>query len=381
MNIKLKDNSKWIEAEEKRKKKRIMSYITAILVLVTVAGGRAAYDHHREMTGSVYPGIELSEVPAGEPAVTVPDGYDKVLKVPDMPYTMMVPGMVAVEGDSFCIIVLNRHHIAVGKVGKDTATAGYLANAILPSIGYETVETLTFRGNRGYLNSRLVATEADTFNRNGASPIHSITIRILLGDTDIVLTGFTDGWDTQQLNDELLKIYSSIYQIDSGGAQAHATSGIKNLAGNEELHAAGAGSGVPMDADLIEEGEEFSIKDNPNQLYPADPDIQYRETEEATITVDRDMEMGVFVFNYVMDLKLNSILLYDPAGEIGYAPDAFQDYINPEYIFHIDHPMKGNWKVVYSAPGYIGTYQAAVFLPEAYHPQSELVQHTRDNDN
>lgn len=385
MNIKLKDNSQWIEGEEKKKKRRIIYIAAFFLMCAAVIGGSTFYRYYKEKNGSVYPELELYDVPdQGESTVTVRQGYDKVLKVPDLPYTMMIPGTVLVEGDSFCILETNGHHIAIGKIDKNTGTTDFIRNLVLPSLGTSATETLTFQQKRGYINARLVSAQVDTFKRGSEKTIHSISYRILLEENeDIILTGFSTGMDTAILNDEILSIFKSVYQMEGETDQGESSDPgqIDNLTANDGQSIVYEGDGAPMDDDFLEEGTPYSTEKNLNHLYPIDPNIEYMDVEEVTITVDKDMDMGVFIFNYVTEVKLNSITLYDPTGELGYAPDGFDDFFYPEYIWHIDHPMQGDWKVVFSAPCYLGTSQALCYPPEAYTGQESMTQNgDRHND-
>lgn len=361
MKLKLKDNKTWIKEEREKRKRRILTIMVMLIILAAAASALILNAELSIRKGKFYPVIALADTPTGEePLVRSTNGFDKIIKCPNLPYTMIVAGDLVAEGSSFCVFQYEGYYISVCEVSKNAQTEDVLANILLPGLNGQVAETQKFNEQEGYLNERHIQTFGATVKLLDNKKLYTLNYRILLGgDTDIYLCGINRKAQMQPVQNILDNVFYSFHELtekDITDNVAMMNMDIEGISAQEESDM----EDWPLDEDTLQEGETYDPTSYASGVRKKQDNVIYARNEEAAVNVTEDYEHACFVFSYEIDRELDSILLYDPDGDNFYFPEFYDYYFEAEYVFFIDQPIQGEWKFVYNAGDEIGYYRTQI---------------------
>lgn len=374
MKLKLLDNDQWIRAEKKKRKRRMLSIMGCVLVFFVTLLLGILYNAYQENTGRFYPDFNLSELPSGAlPVVEVPQGEThSIIKCPSLPYTLIIPGSLVTEEESYCIFLMDDLYVMVGEIPENQKIADYLSEALY-SFGEEVISCKTFNQQKGYLNERYVLTEGNTVAWKNNQKGYVLSCRVVLGsERDLLLSSVSPTMELSMARKVLESIFYTLHEMQlTEEREVNPGTRTVGFTGNDSQD-----NNIPMDEDgFPETGNEKIIETNPNGIHQKKTGILYRSDEEVIVDVSSEYELAYFVFAYGMyDVTLQSIVLYDPEGKMIYHPDEVITNHQKEYVFHIESPMTGEWRFLFSAEDEIGYYHAFVTTKEQYLDSMEQTQ-------
>ena len=381
MRVNLKDNKKWAAEESRRRKRRGIVIASTIFLSASIFAGVLMYRYRYVEYGRYYPQIVLEDAPtADEPAVYIFDEFEKMVKSPSLPYTMLAAGDAISDNDEYCIFWYQGAYYVMAET--EVETSYELTKEILPALGANVTGSTAFNRQEGYLNNRHIETECLTFTLDGRGNLYTMSYRLLLPEgRDIVITGITSDVNMYGIYQNIEKIFLSIHEIipqKEGKTQTInfdvvGGEGYDSLIGNIVVNMDG-NDGVPMDGDFFPKGTAQSeIQPNPGGIHDLETGVLYKSGEEKAVMVQEDFDTLAFVFSYGLPVELISIELIGPSGDVFY-PDERHKYIGYDYVFYIDAPTQGEWRFVWTADGRIGNYEGYFTKPQHYSPPADLVQ-------
>lgn len=381
MKVNLKDNRKWAAEESRRRKRRGVIIASTILLSASIFAGVLMYRYRYVENGRYYPQIVLEDAfTADEPVVYVFDEFERMVKSPSLPYTMLAAGDVISDNDKYCIFWYQNAYYVMAETEAETSYV--LKKEILPALGANVTGSTGFNRQEGYLNNRHIETECLTFTLDGRRNLYTMSYRLLLLEgRDIVITGISSDMDVCGVLKNMEKIYYSIHEVTpqkEGKTQTiHfdvvGDEGYDSLIGNIVVNMDGS-DGVPMDGDLFPEGTAQSeVQPNPGGIHDLETGVLYKSGEEKAVMVQEDFDTLAFVFSYGLPTELTSIELVGPSGDVFY-PDERHKFIGYDYVFYVDAPMQGEWRFVWTADDRIGNYEGYYTKPQHYSPPADLVQ-------
>jgi len=384
MRVNLKDNKKWATEESRRRKKKGAILASAILSSVCVCAGLLTYHYFYVENGKYYPRIVLEDAPTNEPMVYIFDGFEKMVKSPSLPYTMLAAGDVILDNDEYCIFLYQDAYYVMAET--EAETSDVLKNQILPALGANVTGSAGFNHREGYLNNRRIETECLTFSLGDRGNLYTISYRLLLPEgRDIVITGISADVDVYSVYQNVEKIFYSIHEVTQqkegitqtidyevvGNEVYDSLIGniVVNMNGNDE---------IPMDKDLFPKDTlQSEIKPNPGGIHNLEDGVLYKSGEEKMVLVEDDFDTLAFVFSYGKPVELSSIELVGPSGDVFY-PDERHKCIGYDYVFYVDAPMQGEWTFIWTAENRIGNYEGYYTKPQHYTPPADLIKQTGD---
>lgn len=381
MRVYLKDNKEWAAEERRHRKKRWIVLISAILLSAGIFAGLLIYRYRYVENGRYYPQIVLEDAPtANGPMTYIFDGFEKMVKSPSLPYTMLVAGDAILDNDEYCIFWYQNAYYVMAET--EAETSHVLMDQILPALGANVTGSVAFNRREGFLNSRHIKTECLTFTLKDKGNLYTISYRLLFPEgKDIMITGISSDVDVYEVYQNMEKIFYSIHEVmpqkegktETIDFEVVGDENFDSLIGNIVVNMDDS-DGRPMDEEFFsKDTAQSEILPNPGGIHDLETGVLYKSGEEKSVMVQEDFDSLAFVFSYGLPVELSSIELVGPAGDVFY-PDERHQYIGYDYVFYVDAPVQGEWRFVWTADGRIGNYEGYYTRPQHYSPPAELVQ-------
>lgn len=348
MKLTMKDNKQWVAAERKKRSRKIKLICLLATVITVLSAAAITYSIYIERTGQFYPNIALSDSTTGAEPVVRSNGFDSILKCPSLPYTMTIGGELLVEESTSCTFLYKGYRITISEIPQKAAAVDILSKTVIPRLDGTVNDVKVFKDQTGYLNERYVQTFGATATLNSDNrKIYSISCRVFLGETDILICGMSDNTEVDTLWTIMENIFYSLHEIGTTGAVGSTASDIAGIRANAKTDPAAAEEEI-MDDDIIKDGEVYDSTSYRSGVRKKEKGIIYAPDLETTLTIDEDYDTAALILAYEIDEALDEITLYDPNGN-EYEPEYYDYYTQAEYVFFIDNPIQGEWKFVYTA--------------------------------
>lgn len=363
MEIKLKNNKEWIAEQQEKKNKRLFAIFFLFAMIASMFIAYWLYSEKRIDSGRIYPDFLLADtMDVPEPVVRSTNGYNRVIKCPNTPYTLIVLGDVLQDGEQYCAFQTGNYFVSVSELESDCETEQFIRDVLSPDIFGIPQSVSLCRREEGYLNARSVEAEAVTiqmektawFSRKAR--IYSIHYKVKVGgEKDILISGFSQSTDLEQLKEIVENVFFSLHEFQ-GTEQEYDNSGIENISSIRE------GSQGDYDLEFVkEESSENPDSRSQSGLYEIPKDtVLLKNDEEKKIDVIHVYEDAVFQFVYQKGNFLKSISLIDPEGTVYYPDEIISNDPGFSYIFYVTKPQKGEWKFVFTASEPMGYFSAGV---------------------